>query len=1006
MTTTKQLAYDDQSFNNSKGSYDVFLSFKCEDTGKTFTDHLSTALKQAGFCTFKGGGCDDIDESRRGENINSESIQESKMCIIVFSQNYASSGWCLDQLVSILERKMKFACMILPIFYHVDPSNLRKLKGSIGEALDRHEEKFKCTRNEKEYWEDKLKKWKNALSQVADLAGMFGADFGGWCCCLCSSLVTFLELHESTFIKKIINVISTRLSRPALYIASCSIGIHRRARPINSWVQADVSNNSNIEILLVCGIGKTTIAKIVYNLNFGYFEISCFLANIRETSKLPNGLITLQKQLLSILLKNEKVKISSVDEGIIKIRNALCNRKVLLVLDDVDEPDLVEAIFDMKDWFGFGSKIIVTTRHKSLLRLQLGHEVHEVGILYTIEANELFNFHAFGHENINQISEDKCYKEYSKEVIEWCGGLPLALQVIGSSLAGKSKDVWRSATEKLRDIPTNKIVDKLRLSYELLEDDHDQNLFLHLSCFFVWMKKDFVVRILDKCEFYTLVGLQNLIDRSSLVTIDDYVNDIRMHQLVRAMGRDIVRREAPTDPGKHSRLWHHANSYNVLRGKTGTESVQGMVLDMRMIKKEKYSSPLTSVKQKISTAWSTKLGNSSLQDHVKTDAFEKMHKLQFLRFNKVQVNGSYKNFPKGLRWLCWSGFPEECIPNEFPMRNVVSIDMRYSSLKQLWNGYKAAQILNTYQQELDKLTSLKELYADGINLGAQTCELNASGCISLEKVASNCAKGYPVEGYINCNKLIEVEGVFKLEPLENAGAQLLAFMGISNLQPMTSMMVSLLFGRVSNIVGKKYPSFVRDDVASLFSLSPNKLPPQILYHCGVFSTFLPGESVPNWFRYKFTDAADVYCTLPNNNVNSHRVINGLSICFVYKCPEAYINVGLYDGPAIWLRNQTKDLNWAFYPAWFGLPEDDQSGMMWLSYWKVENLFQQGDVIEVMGSPQFAEFKELGVKIFYLDEQTENYYDSNVMMSTKSNKPFEDILGYYFDDEVNTYYICI
>uniref|UniRef100_M1BJT1 Tir-nbs resistance protein n=1 Tax=Solanum tuberosum TaxID=4113 RepID=M1BJT1_SOLTU len=172
MTTTKQLAYDDQSFNNSKGSYDVFLSFKCEDTGKTFTDHLSTALKQAGFCTFKGGGCDDIDESRRGENINSESIQESKMCIIVFSQNYASSGWCLDQLVSILERKMKFACMILPIFYHVDPSNLRKLKGSIGEALDRHEEKFKCTRNEKEYWEDKLKKWKNALSQVADLAGM------------------------------------------------------------------------------------------------------------------------------------------------------------------------------------------------------------------------------------------------------------------------------------------------------------------------------------------------------------------------------------------------------------------------------------------------------------------------------------------------------------------------------------------------------------------------------------------------------------------------------------------------------------------------------------------------------------------------------------------------------------------------------------------------------------------------------------------------------------------
>lgn len=174
---------------------------------------------------------------------------------------------------------------------------------------------------------------------------------------------------------------------------------------------------------------------------------------------------------------------------------------------------------------------------------------------------------------------------------------------------------------------------------------------------------------------------------------------------------------------------------------------------------------------------------------------------------------------------------------------------------------------------------------------------------------------------------------------------------------------------------------------------------QTVYHRGVFSTFLPGESVPNWFDYKFTEAADVYCTLPDN-VNSQRLINGLSICFVYKCPEPYTNVGLYNGPAIWVRNQTKDLNWALYPAWFGLPEDDESGMMWLSYWKVENLFQQGDVIEVMGSPQFAEFKELGVKIFHLDEDTQNYEN------TESDDPFQNILGNDFSEEGRTYYICI
>ncbi|CAN4110790.1 unnamed protein product [Withania somnifera] len=934
------------------------------------------------------------------------------MSIIVFSQNYASSGWCLDQLVAILEHKMKFACMILPIFYHVDPSNLRKHKGSFGEALDRHEEKFKCQRhgNDEKDWEDKLKKWKDALSQAADLAGM-----------------VLENQHESIFIKKIINVISTRLSCPALYIASCSIGLQRRARPINSWVQ-DGSNN-NIGILLVCGIGgigKTTLTKFVYNLNFGYFESSCFLANIRETAKLPNGLITLQKQLLSTLLKNQKVKISSVDEGIIKIRNALCFRKVLLVLDDVDEPDLVEAIFDMKDWFGLGSKIIVTTRHKNLLRPQLGYEVHKVEILYTIEATELFNWHAFGENN--PISEDNNYKEYSEEVIDWCRGLPLALQVIGSSLAGKSKDVWRSAIDKLREIPTNKIVDKLRLSYELLEDDHDQNLFLHLCSFFVGVKKDFAVRILDKCDFYTLVGIQNLIDRS-LVAIE-YVNEITMHQLVRDMGRDIVRREAPADPGKRSRLWHHTDSFNVLRGKTGTDAVQGMVLDMRMMKGEKYSRPSIPVKQSsigLFTAWSTK-GNSSLQD-VRTDAFEKMHKLRLLQFNKVQVNGSYKNFPKGLRWLCWSGFPEECIPTELPMGNVVSIDMRYSSLKQLWKGYKFLQYLeildvgHSYElittpdfsglpnlerlilehctklidvhdtigrlqklvilnlkdcqklkglpdsiceltsletlnisgcsnieylpTELDKLTSLKELYADGISMNSvaksanqfeaqkwysslwswawkgrvlvspniqeihfpkslhvlniakcnlspdafskvdfeimtllgwldlggnpinnlpdsiqnltrlktlnipyctkikcldrlpsNVTDLNADGCISLEKVGS-CAKGHPVEGYINCINLVEVEGVFKLEPLENADAQVLDNMGISNLEPLvrSTVKVSLVFGRVYNAerIRNEYPDFVQDDITSLFSLSPKKLPPQVHLSCPLFT---------------------------------------------------------------------------------------------------------------------------------------------------------------------------
>lgn len=101
-------------------------------------------------------------------------------------------------------------------------------------------------------------------------------------------------------------------------------------------------------------------------------------------------------------------------------------------------------------------------------------------------------------------------------------------------------------------------------------------------------------------------------------------------------------------------------------------------------------------------------------------------------------------------------------------------------------------------KNLTRLKTLDIAYCTKIKylewLPSNISQLNANGCISLEKVAS-CAKGYQVEGYMNCNKFVEVEGVFKLEPLENADAQVLANMGISNLEPMKStIMVSLVFG--------------------------------------------------------------------------------------------------------------------------------------------------------------------------------------------------------------------
>ncbi|GMP64541.1 hypothetical protein CsSME_00025770 [Camellia sinensis var. sinensis] len=161
----------DASSSDSPCSYHVFLSFRGEDTRKTFTDHLYTALKHAGFCTFR-----DDDEIERGENIKFElqkAIQESRISIVVFSKDYASSSWCLDELVMILKRMKTTGHVVLPIFYHVNPSHVRKQMGSFKKSFMRHEQKFHSKAGErKDDWKGKMQEWRAALREAADLAGM------------------------------------------------------------------------------------------------------------------------------------------------------------------------------------------------------------------------------------------------------------------------------------------------------------------------------------------------------------------------------------------------------------------------------------------------------------------------------------------------------------------------------------------------------------------------------------------------------------------------------------------------------------------------------------------------------------------------------------------------------------------------------------------------------------------------------------------------------------------
>lgn len=143
-------------------------------------------------------------------------------------------------------------------------------------------------------------------------------------CYLFFILIAILR-YESKFVKQIVKVVDEKLSRlrTPFIVASYPIGIDSRVKYINSWLNDGSADVGIILVNGIGGIGKTTIAKFVYNLNFRKFEGSCFLEDVRETSRQPNGLVQLQLQFLYHILSGREVKIHSVSEGINKIRDAI-----------------------------------------------------------------------------------------------------------------------------------------------------------------------------------------------------------------------------------------------------------------------------------------------------------------------------------------------------------------------------------------------------------------------------------------------------------------------------------------------------------------------------------------------------------------------------------------------------------------------------------------------------------------------------------------------------------
>ncbi|KAL0888083.1 hypothetical protein Bca101_012066 [Brassica carinata] len=702
-------------------SYDVFLNFRGEDVRRGFVSHLYTSLRRFNVRTF----LDNV-ELEVGDHFPSElldAVEASKILVVILSEDYASSSWCLDELLHIMKcRRSNSRHLVLPMFYKIEPSDIRWQKGKIADSFAKHQSRYP---SEKE----KVQSWREALTEVANLSGW---DLSQWD-------------DEAKCIEVITKDILKRLPSSYLLVPSYAVGIESRLQRIYELLATGSEDVQVIGIYGMGGIGKTMLAKAAYNEFSRLFEGTSFLENFKERSEKPEGKAQVQQQLLSDILKRHETEYNNFD---LARQEIFRNKRVLVVIDDVDDMlQLYSAAID-PNWFGPGSRIIITTRNMHLLEQLRADQSYSPKELDGVESLELLSWHAF------RTSEPpKEFLCFAKKVVEYCAGLPLAVEVFGSFLSQRSIPKWESTLKSLERAPDDNILAKLRISFDAL-NNVQKDIFLDIACFFIGMDRDYVACILEGCNLFPEIGLSVLLERC-LITVND--SRLVMHDLLRDMGRQIVRSASPDNCGKRSRLWDPDDVLDVFTKKSGTDAIKGLSL------KAKVEDP----------------------KDLEVAALSNMQELKLLQLSHVKLRGSYEHLPKGLRWLSWHGFSLESIPSNFDLGCIVVMDMQHSNLRRLWDAQEHPQPLYmlkyldlshsadldetpdfSYLPNLEKLLlkkckSLVRVHKSIGKLDKKLVSVNLTGCTELDVLPREFYKLKSLETLI-------LSGCSKLEMLDDA----------------------------------------------------------------------------------------------------------------------------------------------------------------------------------------------------------------------------------------------
>ncbi|KAG7658340.1 Toll/interleukin-1 receptor homology (TIR) domain superfamily [Arabidopsis suecica] len=677
------------SFPSCNYKFNVFSSFHGPDVRKTLLSHMRKQFIFNGITMFDDQG---IERSEEIAPSLKKAIRESRILIVILSKKYASSSWCLDELVEILKCKEIMGHIVMTIFYGVEPSDVRNQTGEFGIAFNET-----CAHKT----DEERQEWSKVLNDVGNIAG---EDFLRWD-------------NEAKMIEKIARDVSDKLNATPSRDFDGMVGLEAHLREMESLLDLDYDGVKMVGISGPAGIGKTTIARALHSRLSNRFQLSCFVDNLRGNYYSGLDELRLQELFLSKVLNQNGIRVCH--SGVIEDR--LCKQRVLIILDDVNNIKQLMALANETTWFGPGSRIVITTENKELLQQHGIDNMYHVGFPSDEDAVKILCRYAFREKNIYHG-----FEIHVRRVTELCGKLPLGLCVVGASLCGKKEDEWEDVMSRLENICYRDIEEVLIVGYESL-DENEQMLFLHIAVFFNNSDVDLVKIMFVDSDLNVKHGLKILESRSLIeIEISVYGERILMHRLLQLLGRKAIHKQ---EPWKRRILLDAPEICDVLEHAKGTRNVVGMSLDISGIDEVSIS--------------------KKAFKRMPNLRFLRVYKGKGDGNDRMHIPGEME-FPRRLRLLHWEAYPSKCLPPTFNPEYLVELNMQQSQLKKLWEGTQPLK--NLKKLNLSASYRLKEL--PDLSNATNLKDLNMNYCESLIEIPSSFSHlhkllGLEVVGCIN-----------------------------------------------------------------------------------------------------------------------------------------------------------------------------------------------------------------------------------------------------------------